>query len=66
MTEATIEYRETNAAKHFLEAIQEEQHKIKVVLANTNAMVGDPQDWHIHKTSTICHVCKKPLDGNST
>ena len=37
-TELPVEYRGPNAAEHFLEALQEEERKIKTVLANPNAM----------------------------
>ena len=37
-TEPPVEYRGPNAAEHFLEALQEEECKIKAVLANPKAM----------------------------
>ena len=36
-TEPPVEYRGPNAAEHFLEALQEEERKIKAVLANPKA-----------------------------
>ena len=50
-TEPPVEYRGPNAAEHFLKAIQEEERKIKVMLAN-NAAIN-------------CHRCEKPLEGAS-
>ena len=52
-------------AEHFLEALQEEEHKIKTVLANPNAMRMTREDWRTHKSATTCHVCDKSLEGDS-
>ena len=37
-TEPPVEYRGPNTAEHFLKALQEEERKIKTVLANPKAM----------------------------
>ena len=64
-TEAPVEYRGADAAEHFLRALQEEERKIKGVLANPKAMRMTRIDWETHKTATTCHVCDKPLKGDS-
>ncbi|KAK3748543.1 hypothetical protein QZH41_001377 [Actinostola sp. cb2023] len=56
-----VEYRGPNAAEHFLQAIQEEEKKIKTVLANPNFMRMTQEDWRAHDTASHCHVCEKPL-----
>ena len=64
-TELPVEYRGPNAAEHFLEALQEEERKTKTVLANPNAMRMTRMDWRTHNSATTCHVCEKPLEGDS-
>ena len=64
-TEKPVEYRGPNAAEHFLQALQEEESKIKGVLANPKAMRMTREDWRAYSTATICHVCDKPLEGDS-
>ena len=64
-TEKPVEYRGPNAAEHFLQALQEEEQKIKGVLANPKAMRMTREDWRAYNTATICHVCDKPLEGDS-
>ena len=64
-TEVPVEYRGPNAAEHFLQALQEEEQKIKGVLANPKAMRMTREDWRAYNTATICHVCDKPLEGDS-
>ena len=56
-TEPPVEYKGPNAAEHFLQALQEEERKIKVVLANPKAMRMAPEDWQTHNTTTTCHIC---------
>ena len=63
-TEPPVEYRGPNAAKHFLESLQEEERKIKGVLADPKAMRMTQEDWHAFRTTEACHVCDKPLEGN--
>ena len=60
-----VEYRGPNAAEHFLEALQEEERKIKGVLANPQAMRMTWEEWHAFRTAETCHVCDKPLKGDS-
>ena len=64
-TEVPVEYRGPNAAEHFLQALQEEEDKIKGVLANLKAMRMTQEDWRAYNTATICHVCEKLLEGDS-
>ena len=64
-TEPPVEYRGPNAAEHFLEALQEEERKIKGMLANPQAMRMTREDWHAFSTAETCHVCDKPLEGDS-
>ena len=64
-TEPPVEYRGPNAAAHFLKAFKEEERKIKAVLANTKAMRMTREDWRTHNSATTCHVCEKPLEGDS-
>ena len=64
-TEPPVEYRGPNAAEHFLNALQEEERKIKTLLANPKAMRMTREDWRTH-SATTCHVCeKKTLKGDS-
>ena len=63
-TEPPVEYRGPNAAEHFLKALQEEERKIKTVLANPKAMRMTREDWRTHNSATTCHVCEKPLEGD--
>ena len=46
-------------------ALQEEERKIKDVLSNPKAMRMTRDDWYAHINSTTCHVCAKPLEGDS-
>ena len=64
-TELPVEYRGPIAIEHFLEALQEEERKIKTVLAKSNAMRMTREDWRTHNSATTCHVCEKPLEGDS-
>ena len=60
-----VEYRGPNAAEHFLESLQEEECKIKGVLADPKAMRMTREDWLAFRTAETCHVCDKPLEGDS-
>ena len=64
-TGSTVEYRKPNAAEHFLESLQKEESKIKCVLANPKAMMMTRENWLVFRTAETCHVCDKPLDGDS-
>ena len=64
-TEKPVKYRGPNAAEHFLQALQEEEQKIKGVMANPKAMRMTREDWRAYNTATLCHVCDKPLEGDS-
>ena len=64
-TEPPVEYRGPSAAEHFLLALQEEEHKIKMVLANPKAMRMTREDWKAHRHATTCHVCEESLEGDS-
>ena len=64
-TEPPVEYRGPNAAEHFLESLQEEERKIKGVLADPKAMRMTQGDWSAFRTAATCHVCDKPLEGDS-
>ena len=54
-TEAPDKYQGPNATEHFLGSMQKEEHKIKRVL----------EERRNYNTATTCHVCKKPLEGDS-
>ena len=60
-TEPSVISRGPDAAKHFLDAIQEEERHIKDILSNPKLLRMTPQDWKIYKTRTNCHICDKPL-----
>ena len=64
-TEPPVEYRGPNAAGHFLESLQEEERKIKAVLADPKAMRMTRGDWRAFRVTETCHVCDKPLEGDS-
>ncbi|XP_046851910.1 uncharacterized protein LOC124445250 [Xenia sp. Carnegie-2017] len=54
-----------DAAKNFLEALQEEERKIKTLLANPEPMHMTGKDWGSHKKATNGHVCSKPFEDDS-
>ena len=60
-TEPPVEYQGLNAAEHFLEALQEEERKIKGMLADPKAIRMMREDWHAFRTTETCHLCDKPL-----
>ena len=60
-----VEYRGPNATEHFLESLQEEESKIKGVLADPKAMRMTQEDWLAFRTAETCHVCDKPFEGDS-
>ena len=64
-TEPPVEYRGPNAAEHFLESLQEEERKIEGVLADPKARRMTQEDWHAFHAAETCHVCDKPLKGDS-
>ena len=64
-TEPPVEYRGPNAAEHFLRSLKEEEQKIKNVLAHPKAMRMTENDLQAHEATTDCHVCEKPLEGDS-
>ena len=64
-TEAPAQYRGPNAAEHFLRALQEEERGIQKVLAKPQDMRMTRADWESHRTASSCHVCDKPLEGDS-
>ena len=64
-TEPPVEYQGPSAAEHFLESLQEEEHKIKGVLADPKAMRMTWGNWRAFRTAETCQVCEKPLEGDS-
>ena len=64
-TEAPAEYRGSNAAEHFLRALQVEERGIQKVLAKPQAMRMTRADWESHSTARRCHVCDGLLKGDS-
>ena len=58
-------YRGPNASEHLLKKLQEEEMKIKKELANPEPMIFTEEDAVKHKNATMCHVCEKPLNGDS-
>ena len=64
-TEPQVEYRGPNAAEHLLKSLQEEESKINGVLADPKTMMMTGEDWLAFRTAETCHVCDKPLEGDS-
>ena len=64
-TEPQVEYRGADAAEHILKSLQEEESKIKGMLADPKAMRMTREDWLAFRTAETCHVCYKPLGGDS-
>ena len=64
-TEPPVEYRDPNAAEHFLESLQEVESKINCVLADPKAMRMTQEDWLAFRIAETCHVCDKPLESDS-
>jgi len=64
-TEAPVEYRGPKAVEHFLTAIQNEETKIEAALKNPKPMIMTQDDRCTHSKSTHCHICEKPLAGDS-
>ena len=60
-----MEYRGPGAAEHLLNALQREERKIKEALADPQPMMMTREDWKAHRHTTTCHVCGKPLMGDS-
>ena len=60
-----MEYRGPNEAEQLLKELQEEEHKIKDVLSNSKDIIMRREDWQAHEAATNCHVCEKPLEGES-
>ena len=58
-TEPPVEYRGSNAAEHLLKSLQEEESKIKGMLADPKAMRMTREDWLAFRTAETCHVCDK-------
>ena len=58
-------YRGPDAAKHFLNALQVEEGKIKAVLANPEPTHMTPEDHKSHVNATDYHVCNKALNSDS-
>ena len=58
-------YRGPDTMERFLKSLQEEERKIKVTLANPQAMRMTPDDRRTHNNSTHCHVCAGPLASDS-
>ena len=48
-----------------MESLQEEECKIKAVLADPKAMRITRGDWRAFRAAETCHVCDKPLEGDS-
>ncbi|MES9973939.1 MAG: hypothetical protein ABW094_06720, partial [Candidatus Thiodiazotropha sp.] len=64
-TEPPVEYRGPDAAEHLLESLQREQCKINGKLADPKAMRMTREDWLAFRAAGTCHVCDKPLEGDS-
>ena len=64
-TEKPVEYRGPNTVEHFLNAIKNEEQKIKDVLAKPKKMKMTGEDWKNYRKTTKCHVCEKPFNGDS-
>ena len=60
-----MEYRGPNAPEQMLKELQEEERKIKNILYNPKDIIMRREDELAHKAATTCHVCDKPLEGDS-
>ena len=60
-TEPPVVYRGPDAAEYLLKSLQEEEG----VLADPKAMRMTGEDWLAFPTAETCHVCNKPLEGDS-
>jgi hypothetical protein len=65
MTEAPVVYRGTQAAKRFLECLEEEEAKIKDSLSRPAPMDMTDEDVRAHNPAQDCHVCRQRLNGDS-
>ena len=61
LTKAPFLYRGQDAAKHFLDMLQEEEQKIKDELADPKPINMRKEEWKAFNTATTCHVCSLPL-----
>ena len=64
-TEPPVEYRGPDVAEHLLKSLQEEESKVKGVLADPKAMRMTREDWLAFRTAETCQVYDKPLEGDS-
>ena len=64
-TNPPVIYRGPDAAGKFLEYLQNEERIIREKLSCKIPMRMTRDDWRAHKKSTSCHVCNKPLNGDS-
>ena len=55
-TEPPVEYRGPDAAEHLLKSLQDEESKIKGVLADPKAMSMTREDWLAFRTAETCHI----------
>ena len=63
-TEPPVEYRGPDAAKHFFQALQGEESKIKGLLADPKAMRTTREDWLVFGAAE-CHVYIKSFESDS-
>ena len=64
-TEPPVVYRGPDVAKHFLEALQKKERRIKEVLSHPKPLRMTLEDCDTHRNSVDCHVCGKPLKKDS-
>ena len=64
-TELPVENCSPTAAEHFLRALQEEDQKIKRVLAISKAMRMTREEWQAYNEAMTCYVCDKDLEGDT-
>ena len=60
--EPPVEYRGSDAAEHLLKLLQEEESKIKGMLADPKAMRMIREDWLAFRTAETCQVCDSVRD----
>lgn len=61
----SVTYRGPNAAMVFMEHMVNEQTKIKELLSEIQPMDLSINDEELFQSSTDCHICHQPLNGDS-
>ena len=64
-TEPPVVYRGPDSVEKFLIELQKEEEKIQIILKNPVKIQMDLESRQKHNWATNCHVCDKPLFGDS-